>query len=143
MFALNACTNATSADPMMRTTIQWAWSACSNATAVGNCWLLFRLCQGATYETAAITTQKNVSPAKMVRRMATEKLRPSKFGLASSAHLPTDSKPDTSQGTTCQTSKMERSGAWLNNGYKLETDPCFAPASAKIMTRVRNVNVVV
>src|SRR6202158_312042 len=90
-----------------------------------------------------MTIQKNVSPAKMVRRMATEKLRPSKSGLASSAHLPTDSKPDTSQGTTCHTSKIESSGAWLNRGWKFEGDPCFAPAKAKITTRVRNVNVVV
>ena len=58
-----------------------------------------------------MTIQKNVSPAKMVRRIATEKFLPSKFGLASSAHFPTDSKPDTSQGTTCQTSRMDRSGA--------------------------------
>src|SRR5260370_19001087 len=122
---------------MIRTTIQWACSARSNATAVGNCWLLFKLCQGATYETAPITTQKNVSPAKMVSRIATEKSRPRKFGLASSAHLPTDSKPDTSQGTTCQTSKMERSGAWLNRGWKLETDPCLAQAKAQIITKMR------
>src|SRR5438270_2776875 len=116
MLALNACTSATNADPMIRTTIQWAWSACSKATAVGNCWLLFKLCQGATKDTAPITTQKNVSPAKIVRRIATEKLRSSKFGFASSAHLPTDSNPETNQGTTCQTSRIESSGEWLNSG---------------------------
>src|ERR1700682_1479752 len=82
----------------MRTTIQWAWSARSKATAVGHCWLPFKVCQGATYETAPITTQKNTRPAKIVRSIATEKSRPLKFGLASSAHLPTDSKPATSPG---------------------------------------------
>ena len=37
MFALNACSSATSADAMIRTTIQCACKARSKATAVGNC----------------------------------------------------------------------------------------------------------
>ncbi len=78
----------------------------------------------------------------MVMIMAMEKSPPRKSGLASSAHLPTDSKPDISHGTTCHTSSMEIRGGWLKTGCKLLTVPCFAPATANPMTNARNVNVV-
>src|ERR1700752_3802897 len=91
-FALNACKRATSAEAMMRSTIQCACSARSKARAVGNCWWLLRLCQGATYETAEMTTQKKTRPAKIVSRIASEKSLAGNPGRASSAHLPTDSK---------------------------------------------------
>src|SRR5262245_54352503 len=128
MFALNACSRATRAEPRIRLTIHWVRSAFSNATAVGNCRLTFRLCHGDTKATAEITTQKKNSPTKMVRMIATEKFLLRKSGLASSTHFTTDSKPESSQGTTCQTSRMEISGAWLNNGRKFSDEPCFAPA---------------
>src|SRR6266481_4257404 len=110
ILALKACKSATSAVPSMRFTIQRAWNAVSKATAVGNCRLLFKLCQGVTNETEEMTTQKKVSPAKMVMMIATEKLRCWNSGLASSELLPTDSNPDIIHGTTCQTSRIEISG---------------------------------
>src|SRR5579864_381765 len=115
-FALNACTSATRADAMINTTIQCACSARSIATAVGNCWFESSACRGATYATDEITTQKNASPVKIVSTIAMKNPRLLKSELASSEYLPTDSNPDRSQGTICQTRKTEISGAWLNNG---------------------------
>src|SRR5260370_41400711 len=89
-----------------------------------------------------MTAQKKVSPAKMVIMIATEKFFPLKSGLDSSAHLPTDSKPDINHGTTCQTSRMEIRGEWLNTGRRLLDVPCFTPSRANPTTRTRKVNVV-
>src|SRR5215472_10302794 len=122
--ALKAWSIATSADTMISATIHRACRARSKATAMGNCVFAFKLCHGATNETAPITTQKKDMPAKMVSKMATEKSRSANSGLASSAHLPTDSKPDTNQGTTCHTSNTDSSGVWLNRGRKFEAEPC-------------------
>src|ERR1700739_4903260 len=87
--------------------------------------------------------QKKARPTKMVIIMATPRSSLRKSGLASSTHFTTDSNPDNNHGTTCQTSKMEISGARLNNGRKLDLEPCVAPASAKATTRVRKVKVVI
>src|SRR5579864_2252272 len=141
--ALKACISATRADAIIRTTIQCACNARSNATAVGNCWLLSSACQGATYATAEITTQKKARPVKMVNAMAMKNPLLLKSELASSEYFPTASNPDNNHGTICHTKKIEIKGAWLNNGCKLLRVPCPAPARAKTITSVRNVNVVV
>src|SRR5437868_14181871 len=86
-----------------------------------------------------MTTQKKIRPEKIVNKMATEKLRSANPELASSAHFPTDSNPEPSQGTTCHTSRIESNGEWLKSGKKFEMEPWLAPASAKISTRVRKV----
>src|SRR5262252_44787 len=89
-----------------------------------------------------MTTRKKTSPEKIVSKGAMVKFLSSNPGLASSATLATDSKPETSQGTTCHTNRIESSGVWLNIGWKFDADPWLAPAKANTTTRARKVNVV-
>src|SRR5215470_11187025 len=113
---LKHCTNPTKAADITITTIQCACSARSNASATGNCASLFNVCQGATWATAEITTQKKTMPVQMVSAIAMKNPAPPKSELASSQYFPTDSKPDSNHGTICQTSSTEISGARLNQG---------------------------